>query len=147
MLFTIDSDDILNDYFNLSSQKNYKLENDLKSNVVSPKEGLILGNMFANEYYGYKNYKPCEIKASCKQEADLLKIRELSFAVNDLNLMLDIQPNNCEYFRLFKIYASKLNELVKKYSDDYDVLELNQDLKNEYTWFKNPWPWEGDKYV
>lgn len=138
MLFTINNDDMLKEYYNLNKSK---------SDVLSPKEGLILGNMFLNEYDEYKNYKPSELIARTEQEKELLKIRELSFAVNDLNLKLDVEPNNFEYYKLFKLYADKLNEYLKKYSEKYDVLELNYDVNGKYTWLSNPWPWEGNKNV
>lgn len=138
MLFTMNNDDMLKEYYNLNKSK---------SDVLSPKEGLILGNMFLNEYDEYKNYKPSELIARTEQEKELLKIRELSFAVNDLNLKLDVEPNNFEYYKLFKLYADKLNEYLKKYSEKYDVLELNYDVNGKYTWLSNPWPWEGNKNV
>ena len=37
--------------------------------------------------------------------------------------------------------------LKKKYYDKYQVLELSSDTKNKYTWYKNPWPWDGDYNV
>lgn len=150
MLFTNMSDDnLLTDYFNMSNNNGYSTN--MKSNqtteVLSPRQGLNLGNMFASEYDRYKNYRPKELKADNPKEAMLLRIRELSFAMNDLNLKLDLDPNNQDYFNLFKSYAKELNNLMNEYAEKYDILELNQDVKNNYTWFKNPWPWEVDKYV
>ena len=143
MLFTVgDNDYMLDNYFNLSNN----IGKD-SSDVLSPKEGLILGNMFLNEYNQYKNYKPNELKVRNEQEKELLKIRELSFAINDLSLMLDIYPNSYEYFNLFKTYTIKLNECMKKYAEKYTPLELNYDFGNNYSWQNNPWPWEGDNNV
>ena len=148
MLFTVNSDDMLKDYFNLENSKTFGDYNYNSNNkILSPKEALILGNSFINEYDAYKNYKPREIKISSEQDKELLKIRELSFIVNDLNLILDTEPNNREYFNLFKKYTEELNERIKRYSEKYDVLELCYDTKDKYTWYENPWPWEVDKYV
>lgn len=138
MLINFDNDLILKDYFNLTNDRN---------NVLSPKEGLTIGNMFYDEYEPYKNYKPSEIKVYSDKERELLKIRQLCFAVNDLNLALDLDPKNEKLFRLFKNYNEELNKLTKLYNDKYDVLNLCDDVKNSYTWYKSPWPWEGDKYV
>lgn len=138
MLFDINNNSVFKEYLNLDKNK---------ISVLAPKEGLILGNMFYETYDQYKNYKPREIVAKTEQDKLLLKIRELSFAVNDLNLYLDINPSDYEIYYLFKIYAEELNHCTKKYSEEYEVLELNNDIKDKYTWYKGPWPWEGNKYV
>ena len=49
MLFSLDSDEIINDYFNVSRED------------LNPEEGFYLGNMFLDEYIPYKNYKPFKI--------------------------------------------------------------------------------------
>ena len=147
MLFTVNDDtNLFNDYFNIgndlnnsSNSNNYpKPTND----ILTPKQGLNLGNLFASEYDRYKDYRPRELRANNAKEEALLEIRELSFAVNDLNLKLDIEPDNMEYFNLFKEYASALDEKVREYSNKYETLELCQDLKDKYTWYQSPWPWE-----
>ena len=146
MLFNINDDSALfNDYFNVGNN-NYKNPTNI-SDVLTPKQGLNLGNMFASEYDRYKDYRPRELKATNSKEKDLLEIRELAFAVNDLNLKLDVEPDNLEYFSLFKEYARELDERVREYSNNYDVLEVCLDLKNNFSWYKNPWPWEVDKNV
>ena len=94
MLFSFDDEYLLKDYFNLTKTRD---------EILSPKEGLILGNMFSDEYEPYKNYRPSEIKINSEKERELLKIRELSFAVNDLNLKLDLEPNNDKLYKLFKM--------------------------------------------
>lgn len=134
MLFSFDDEYLLKDYFNL---------NKIRDDVNGPKEGLILGNMFNDEYEPYKNYKPCEIRVNNEKERDLLRIRELSFAVNDLNLKLDLEPNNDKLYKLFKMYASELEMSISKYNKKYNSLEVSDDIKDNYTWYKGPWPWEG----
>lgn len=134
MLFNID-DDIFHDYFNLNKRK---------KDILDPKEALILGNSFMDEYVPYKNYKPYEIKASSEKEKCLLKIRELSFILNDLNLKLDLEPNNHETYDLFKSYNEELNKMVDYYSKKYDVLELCKEESDSYSWINSPWPWEGN---
>lgn len=144
MLYTVNDNSFLNDYFNINNQSTYMGNN---SDILSAKEGLILGNLYANEYDQYKNYKPRQLKADSAQESDLLKIRELTFAIIDLNLKLDVEPNNTELFQLFKLYNEELNNRIKDYSNKYNPLELCYDLGNNYDWYKNPWPWEVDKNV
>ena len=54
MLFSVNNEDVLKRYFNLEK----------KNNLLEPKEGLILGNMFFDMYEPYKNYKPRELVAT-----------------------------------------------------------------------------------
>ena len=77
----------------------------------------------------------------------LLRIQELDFILNDLNLYLDINPNDDKVYNLFKNTALELQNLKKKYEDKYMVLKLIDDTKGKYTWIDNPWPWDGGLYV
>ncbi len=142
MLFTTYEDDneMANEFFNIGNDTS-------ASDILSPKQGLTLGNLFASEYDRYKDYKPREIRVSNEKERLMLSIYELSFAINDLNLKLDVDPNNRTYFNLLKDYAKKLDGLVKDYSNKYGALEVCLDLNNNYSWIKNPWPWEGNSNV
>lgn len=138
MQFNIDDNMMLSDFFNMLPKK---------TQILNPKEGLILGNMFIETYKPYKNYKPCEYTACTEQEKLMLRIQELSFALNDLNLYLDINPNDTDCFNLFKTYAQELNRCKEKYENEYNVINLNDDVNNCYSWYKNPWPWEGKQNV
>lgn len=123
---------LLKDYFNLKKD----------NGILTPIEGLTIGNLFYDLYSPYKNYKPKELKADSQKGSLLLKIQSLCLAVNDLNLYLDIHPEDQETFHLFKNYISELENLTKTYSENYDVLELCHDMGQNFTWYKKPWPWE-----
>lgn len=140
MLFTVNNENILDDYFNMNNMPNMP-------RVLNPKEGLKLGNLYIDEYDQYKNYNPKSLQASNLRESQLLKIRELTFAVIDLNLKLDLEPNNRELYNLFKTYNEELNNLIMDYSNKYSPLELCYDTGNSYDWYKNPWPWEEEQNV
>jgi len=137
MLFSVNNEDVLKRYFNLEK----------KNNLLEPKEGLILGNMFFDMYEPYKNYKPRELVATTEKEKLMLKIRELSHAVGDLNLYLDLCPDDRDVYELFKKYMIELNELTCLYSEKYEVLELSKDVNGSYTWASGLWPWEVKKDV
>ena len=149
MLFEINSnnsnfDDIAFEYFNLPMQ-NINISIDRPSNVLEPAVGLALGNIYKNEYKQYKNYVQKKLTPANERERMLLKIQELDFAMNDLSLKLDVEPNNTELYNLFKNYALELKDLCEKYSKEYEVLELIKDVNGRYTWIKNPWPWDGGR--
>lgn len=123
---------LLKDYFNLKKD----------NGILTPIEGLTIGNLFYDLYSPYKNYKPRELKSNSQKGSLLLKIQSLCLAVNDLNLYLDIHPEDQETFHLFKNYISELENLTKTYSENYDVLELCHDMGQNFTWYKKLWPWE-----
>ncbi|MDD4705597.1 MAG: spore coat protein CotJB [Bacilli bacterium] len=123
---------LLKDYFNLKKD----------NGILTPIEGLTIGNLFYDLYSPYKNYQPRELKSDSQKGCLLLRIQSLCLAVNDLNLYLDIYPEDQEAFQLFKSYISELENLTKTYSENYDVLDLCHDVGQNFTWYKKPWPWE-----
>ena len=74
----------------------------------------------------------------------------LSFAINDLNLYLDLHPENKEMFNLFKKYVEEKELLCKEYEKIYGPLEITGDKGMKYNWLDSPWPWDnkgGSMYV
>lgn len=137
----------LKTYNKLNNNPNYNKINYNKNKELDLENGYYLGNLFTNTYDSYKNYKPKKINAYSERQKILLKLQELDFILNDLNLYLDINPKDTKTFEIFKKTANEYDLLKKKYYEKYQVLELCSDNKNKYTWIENPWPWDGDYYV
>ena len=120
------------------------------TNILEPMEGFLRGNMFKNEYKPYKNLTYFKLNATSEKEKMLLKIMALSFAINDLNLYLDLHPENKEMFNLFKKYIEEKEVLCNEYERIYGPLEITGDKGNKYNWLDSPWPWDnkgGSMYV
>ena len=132
--------------FDFNNYAMYK-DKEFKRVNVDLEKGFYLGNIFTDSYDGYKNYKSKRINAYSEQQKLLLRIYELDFILNDLNLYLDIKPNDTRMFEIFKKCSLELDVLKKKYYEKYEVLELCKDTKDRYTWISNPWPWDGGYYV
>ena len=109
--------------------------------LFDKKEALRKGNTFKNLYDQYKNYTPREIKSSTKEEEMLNKIRCLAFSINDLNLYLDLNPDDSVIYEIFKENMMKLKKIEKEYSEIYGSLKL-EDLTPSYGWLKSNFPWE-----
>lgn len=109
-------------------------------------EGFVKGNLFSNEYKGYKDYKPAKIIVKDEREALLIKLMMLDFAINDLNLYLALNPKCKEKYELFTKYSLMYQKCLEEYEKKYQVLEVSHDTFGKYTYNSNPWPWE-DKYV
>jgi hypothetical protein len=116
--------------------------NETKSNIFDLDECYKKGNMFDNIYEEYKNYKPIEIKTNTEEEKLYLNILKLEFAINDLNLYLDINPYDNKVFEIFKKYILLYKKCLKEYESKYQVLDLYHDVFDKYTWINSPWSWE-----
>lgn len=107
--------------------------------------------MFNDLYDPYKNYRYQELTANNKQEELLLEIMVLSFAINDLNLYLDLHPTDESMLRKFKDLTEKAYSKEMEYVKCYGPLEvMDSESLSKFEWINNPWPWEntgGTKYV
>lgn len=115
--------------------------------LLDPKDALEKGNMFKNLYVPYKNYKPVELKTKSEREKMLNQIRSYDFTMKELNLYLDVNPNNSSYINLYNEYRKVKDNLVNQYEKMYGPLTLDSAFleNNNWVWNNSPWPWEGDK--
>lgn len=109
-------------------------------------QGFIRGNMFVDLYNDYK-IKPIELKPLNDQAKLLTSIDSLEFAMKDINLYLDIYPEDKNMIGLYNQYKNNYNTLQREYEEKYGPLDLNSDVLNNYPfcWIDNPWPWMGGK--
>ena len=125
-----------NDYSNNFDSQNNNL------NLFNPYEGYLKGNIFKDEYKPYKNYKVAKININSEQEEMLLKIGEDNFMMHDLNLYLDVNPNDLDALNKFTMYRNKLNDEIIKYERKYGPLGIKSEVGNNenFTWVSK-WPW------
>lgn len=111
-------------------------------NTYSVEEALRLGNLFPKLYNLYKNYDPAPIRVQTNREKCLLDIQRLELAIADLNLYLDMHPEDRGSYDLFKKYVRECKKKKEEYTAVYGPLCLD-DLTEEWEWSKGVWPWEG----
>ncbi len=156
------NNEISKDFFNVNNSKKYDTYNEINisnptfntvsyrnNNLFTPTEGLNKGNMFKNLYDPYKNYV-YKVTVRGKREELLLSIQELTFAVKDLNLYLDLHPNDNSALETFKNYSEELKRYKEMYNKEYSSLCATDSSKNYFDWVKSPWPWDnmgGNTYV
>lgn len=124
----------------------FETKNNNKLDTIT--NGFNKGNMFKNEYIGYKKYTPKMPKLKNEKEKELFHIMELSFALNDLNLYLDINPTDSKMFNTFQEINKELEKKELEYAQKYNSLELS-DINTKYDWASN-FPWQegrDSKYV
>lgn len=115
-----------------------------KNKTLEPYQGFIRGNLFENLYDPYKNYKPQELNANNEREALLYQVMQYKFALTELNLYLDTNPNDKEAIELFNKYQKQEKQMSNQYESMYGPLTLDSNYLNNdiWTWKNNPWPWE-----
>lgn len=122
---------------------------DFNRKITTVTEGFLKGNMFNDEYIPYKNYKYKELKPNSDKEEKLYNIMALDFAINDLNLFLDLHPDDQENLKNYKSFVKQKEQLESEYAKEYEPLKLEQVEGKSFNWVSS-FPWEktgGSKYV
>lgn len=121
------------------------MANEMNKNheLAGPYDGFIRGNLFDNLYNQYKNYRPMKLVPNNEQAEMLLNVDQLSFAAHELNLYLDVYPDDQKMFALFQKYRAMANEAIQKYERKYGPLNISANAAgNNFAWEKETWPWE-----
>ncbi len=151
MLF--DNNDINLDlnFLNLAGLTNFEaMTLDNNNNVLDAKEGFLRGNMFKDEYLPYKNMTYINIRPKSDREAKLFNVMQYSFAINDLNLYLDLHPDDQKMLRLLEKMLKEEEKAKNEYIEMYGPLSINDTTGDKFKWIDNPWSWEnlgGSLYV
>ena len=125
---------------------NMNTSNNQNNNIISTEEGFKRGNMFKNLYDEYKNLKPRKLTANSEREDMLMQIMEYTFAMIDLQLYLDMYPNDKDALKLFNTYLNNKKELTNMYEEKYGPLTIDSEVqRNNWLWDNSPWPWEVQK--
>ena len=122
-------------------------KSNLNADLTDPKTALERGNGFNSLYDPYKNYKYRDIKASNRKEEILYSILAHNFILTDLDLYLDINPNDNNALNLYNKYLFDKNNLIGEYEKNYGPLTLGglNIGNNNFNWDNAPWPWEESK--
>lgn len=93
----------------------------------------------------YSN-KPCREEFESNERTKLLNsIREVGFAVVELNLFLDTHPYDRGALSMFKRLCEKKKTLTEEYTRKYGPLMACDSSENvPFDWVSeaNKWPWE-----
>lgn len=142
--------DETNNYFDvyktdLDNLTNINIENisfNRASQLRTPLDGLNKGSMFSNIYSKYKNHE-YNLKINNKRDELLLKIQYHNFALKDLNLYLDIYPEDTKILKEYHTIKDNLKKLKQEYEKEYELLCQNDITnKSKWVWINNPWPWD-----
>ncbi len=121
-----------------SCQKNPKL--------FDPQEAIMLGNLFKNLYMSWNGFSNYCLQPENKRQKLLLEVQMYDFVAHEINLYLDIYPNNQRMLQLYNEYAKKAKQATNEFEKEYGPLTV-QDSSNKipFEWVQGPWPWEYQK--
>ena len=107
-------------------------------------DGYIRGNMFKGLYKPYKKNEPFDIKPMNEQAELLTYIDALCFAMIDLDLYLDVNPNDTEMIKLYNKYRNEKETYTDEYESKFGPLTLSSKALERYpwSWINMPWPWD-----
>lgn len=134
----------------MNNYYNYNLNNNMNKPVSNenPSVGFERGNLFDNLYEQYKNYKPVDLQPKTDKEYLMYQMQMYSFALNDLNLYLDINPNDISMINLRSKYLKEFQEAFNQYENKYNAVGVNSTVLNKSPWgWDSSFPWEAKENV
>lgn len=138
-------------FFNDALLRNMNINNNMSNSMTlfNVTDAYNNGNLYSNLYSQYKNYKPTILKANNEKEQLLLELSRVAFAAHELNLYLDLYPNDESMLALFNDYRQEANSLLEQYESKYGPLNVSSDNmeKSPFAWENTSWPWEDRYYV
>ena len=123
----------------LTSQRNQSTN----PKLFEPEEAFMLGNLFKDLYMTYKGFSNYCIHSMNQKQKALLEVQMYSFVAHEINLYLDIYPDNKKMVELYHHYATKAKEATKAYEKQFGPLTVqNSSTQIPFEWVQGPWPWE-----
>ena len=127
---------------------NQSMMNMTKENcgMYNSTEGFVRGNMFPQLFDPYKKQQIKNFTPRNEKERMMLEIQQLDFTMKDINLYLDVNPNNTCMIRKFNEYLMRKNRLVQDYETRFGPITLtipNSSLeKTPWSWLETKSPWK-----
>lgn len=120
--------------------------NSALNNLATPKIALDRGNLFNNLYTPYKNYQYNKLNPTNKREELLFNVLMYNFILTELNLYLDIYPQDKNMINLYNQYLEEKKKACFEYTKFFGPLTLDDPSNNNnWSWLSSPWPWEVTK--
>lgn len=128
-------------YSNVNDMVDIQKEMMMQQDLTNKEEGFRRGNIFKNIYWPY-NKDTYNFVAKNNREKLLLEIMQNAFYAHELNLYLDIYPNDAQAIGLYNQYSEISNKYLKEYEKRFGNIILNSNEGSPWPWINSPWPWE-----
>ena len=101
-------------------------------------EAVIRGTLFPGLDLPFMG----KVNKSNLPNTPLVELQTLSFVIQELSLYLDTHRDDVEATEMYHQYQKLYCEGTKKYEKLYGPLNHMSVGQGEYSWLKDPWPWE-----
>ena len=118
-----------------------ELENQNINDTYQLEEALLKGTLFKGLYKPYK-YEPNQFIYKDKEERALGIIRQLRFAIIELNLYLDNHPKCPKGLQMMSMLSAEYDKMLDYYEKNYGRLMASSSYQNDFCYATNRWPWE-----
>lgn len=116
---------------------------DKYSQLFTPEEAFMLGNLFKNLYMSYQGFSNCCLQPLNQRQRLLLNVQIYQFVAHEINLYLDMHPNNQNMIELYREYVKKAQKATEEFEKNYGPLVVSDaSSKCLFEWLQGPWPWE-----
>ncbi len=113
------------------------------SSLYPAYDGFIRGNMFQGLYDGYKNSNNINMNITNKKEEMFTYLYMYEFALIDLNLYLDLHPEDKAIIELYGKYLTEYKKVLDECERNYGPITLYSYENVNYPWnWIESWPWE-----
>ena len=72
----------------------------------------------------------------------LLRLQELSFTLDDVQLYLDTHPRDAEALSFYRRVQALRGEAAREYEREAGPLTRETAADEEWSWGREAWPWE-----
>ncbi len=111
--------------------------------LFEPDEAFMLGNLFKDLYMSYKGFSNYCLQPMNQRQKALLDVQINAFVAHEINLYLDMYPNNQRMVELYTEFANKTKEATKAFEEQFGPLEVANSInQTPFQWVQGPWPWE-----
>lgn len=101
-------------------------------------EALARGTLFPGLDLPFKNL--VNTKTASVPLAELMAIQ---FVVDELELYLDTHSGDTEAFELYQTFLALQKDAHERYAARFGVIcQTDQLGREDYSWLRDPWPWE-----
>lgn len=116
---------------------NNAIQQEKNPKLFDPQEAIMLGNLFKDLYMTYNGFSNYCLQPHNRRQQALLEVQMYGFVAHEINLYLDMHPNNQRMVELYTEYAKKAKEATAAYEKEFGPLSV-QDTPNKtpFEWFK-----------
>ena len=138
----------INQDFLIKNEKNDDALSKTKMNLFTPDVAFTNGTIFKSLYEPYKNYKPMRPVVNDPKDKALLSVMMYGSCLHDMNLYLEVYPDDKEALKIRKEYYEKYKMAKDEYETKYSSYSLLSDFSDTkpfgFSTEAFPWAKRGD---